>query len=353
MPSSKEYLYKLVTGKIKGPLAAFLRGFLFMLSLIYDLVVVILAFVYRIKPFRLNARVISVGNITLGGTGKTTLVEYLCAKLSSSGKRIAILTRGYKRDASGEGLAGMGDEPAMLQKELPQVHVLVDKDRVRAGIKAIKEHGADTLLLDDGMQQWRIFKDLEIVTIDAACPFGNYRLLPAGFLREPLSALRRADIFLLTRIAPEQDTEGLYARLRGINPRALIVESRHEPVSFTNTHNPDEVLNLSSFRGKHAAVFSGIGNPQGFEDCLCSLGINIGMPIRFSDHHDYTQNELDGIAGEAVKNKLEVIITTRKDAVKIARLENAGLPVFALDIKLNIIKNEAEFNRRLLSLYSL
>jgi len=353
MSFSHEYLYNLVTGKIKGPLAALLRGILFVLSFIYGLAVVILAFIYRIRPLRLSARVISVGNITLGGTGKTTLVEYLCAKLSSSGKKIAVLTRGYKRNAAGAGLAGMGDEPAMLQNKFPQVNVIVDKDRVRAGIKAIKEHGVDTLLLDDGMQQWRIAKDLEIVTIDAACPFGNYRLLPAGFLREPLSALRRADIFVLTQVAPDDDTSGLTLKLRKINPRALIVESIHKPVSFTNAHNPDEVLSLNSFRGRHAAVFSGIGNPQGFEDCLCSLGINIGLPIRFGDHHDYTQAELAGIAGEARENKLEAIITTQKDAVKISGLENPGLPVFTLDIKLTITKNEAELDRRLFSLYSL
>jgi len=353
MSSFEEYLYNLVTDKTKGPVAGFLRGLLFLLSLIYGLVVVILSFIYKIRRTQLNARVISVGNITLGGTGKTTLVEYLAAKLSSSGKKVAVLTRGYKRDSTGEGLAGMGDEPAMLQKALPQVQVIVDKDRVKAGIKAIKEYVADTLILDDGMQQWRLFKDLEIIAIDAANPFGNHRMLPAGFLREPLSALKRADIFVLTQVSSGQDTEGLCAKLRRINPRALIVESRHEPVSFSNTHNPDEVLSLSSFRGKHTAVFSGIGNPQGFEDCLCSLGLNIGLPIRFGDHHDYTQSELDGIAGEALKNKLEAIITTQKDAVKIARLENAGLPVFALDIKLNIIKHETEFERRLLSVYSL
>ncbi|TAM41813.1 tetraacyldisaccharide 4'-kinase [bacterium] len=351
MSSPKEYLYSLVTGKTKGPLAWLLREVLFTLSFIYGLAVVILAFIHRANQVRLNARVISVGNITLGGTGKTTLVEYLCAKLSSSGKKIAVLTRGYKRDAAAKGLAGMGDEPAMLQGKLPQVHVIVDKDRVRSGIKAIKEYAADTLILDDGMQQWRIFKELEIVTIDAVNPFGNYRMLPAGFLREPLSALKRADIFVLTQVAPYEDTSGLTAKLRKINPRALIVESMHEPVSFSNVHNPDEVLSLDYFRGKHVAAFSGIGNPQGFEDRLCSLGINIGLPIRFNDHHDYTQSELAGIAREARENKLEAIITTQKDAVKINRLETVGFLIVALDIKLSITKNEAEFDRRLLKLY--
>lgn len=353
MFSPRDYLYNLVTCKIKGPLAWFLRGFLFVLSLIYGLAVVILAFIYRIRPQRFNAKVISIGNITLGGTGKTTLVEYLCAKLTSSGKKIAVLSRGYKRDATREGFAGMGDEPAMLQKKLPWVYVIVDKDRVKAGIKAIKEYAADTLILDDGLQQWRIFKDLEIVTIDASNPFGNYRMLPAGFLREPFAALKRADIFVLTQVVSGQDTSGLTAKLKKINSRALIVESMHKPELFSNVRNPDESLSLSSFQGKNVAVFSGIGNPQGFEDCIRSLGINIGLSLRFSDHHDYTQGELDGIAKSAQEKRMDAIITTQKDAVKIRQLETAGLAVFVLDIKLNITKNEAEFSRRLLSLYSL
>ncbi|MFA4853932.1 MAG: tetraacyldisaccharide 4'-kinase [Candidatus Omnitrophota bacterium] len=351
MFSPRDYLYNLVTCKIKGPLAAFLRGFLFILSLAYGLAVVILAFLYRINPARLNAKVISVGNITLGGTGKTTFVEYLCAELSSSGKKIAVLTRGYKRNAAGEGLAGMGDEPAMLQKKLPQVHVIVDKDRVKAGIKAIKDYAADTLILDDGLQQWRIFKDLEIVTIDATNPFGNYRMLPAGFLREPLSALKRADIFVLTQVASGQDTSVLTAKLKSINPRALIVESMHKPESFSNVRNPDELLSLNSFQCKNVAVFSGIGNPQGFENSLSLLGINIKLLFRFSDHHDYTQRELDGIVKAAQEKKMDAIITTQKDAVKIRQLETAGLAIFVLDIKLSITKNEAEFDRRLLKLY--
>jgi tetraacyldisaccharide 4'-kinase len=351
MFSPKEYLYNLVTCKIKGPLATFLRGFLFAFSLVYGLAVIILAFIYRIRPARLNAKVISVGNITLGGTGKTTFVEYLSAKLSSAGNKIAVLSRGYKRDAARQGAQGMGDEPAMLQKRLPQVHVIVDKDRVKAGIKAIKDYAADTLILDDGLQQWRIYKDLEIVTIDACNPFGNYRMLPAGFLREPLAALKRADIFVLTQVVSGQDTSGLAAKLKRINPRALIVESMHNPEAFNNLRKPDELLGLDFFKGKRAAVFSGIGNPQGFEDCICSLGINIGLSFRFSDHHDYTQGELDGIVKAAQENNLDAIITTQKDAVKIKQLETAGLAIFVLDIKLSITKNEAEFDRRLLKFY--
>ncbi len=351
MFSPREYLYNLVTCKIKGPLAAFLRGFLFLFSLAYGLTVVILAFLYRRNPERLNAKVISVGNITLGGTGKTTFVEYLSAKLSSASNKIAVLSRGYKRDAARQGAQGMGDEPAMVQEKLPQVHVIVDKDRVKAGIKAIKDYAVDTLILDDGLQQWRIYKDLEIVTIDAANPFGNYRMLPAGFLREPLAALKRADIFVLTQVDFGQDTGSLADKLKRINPRALIVESMHRPEAFSDLRKPDELLGLDFLKGKRAAVFSGIGNPQGFENSLSSLGINIGLSFRFSDHHDYTQGDLGGIISSARENNLDAIITTQKDAVKIRQLETAGSAIFVLDIKLSITKNETELNRRLLKLY--
>ncbi len=352
MFSAKECLYNLATYKIKGPLAAFLRGFLFLLSLAYGLAVVILAFIYRISPLRLNAKVISVGNITLGGTGKTSFVEYLAGFLTREGKKTAILSRGYKRKVDKTGSQGLGDEPAMLQNKFPQVPVIVDKDRVKAASRAIKDYAADTLILDDGLQQWRIRKDLEIVAFDAGNPFGNYRLLPAGFLREPLSALKRADIFVLTQVNFGRDTGALADKLKRINPRALIVESVHQPQGFSSAHNPDELLGLEALKGKRVAVFSGIGNPQGFENCIHSLGINLGRSFRFTDHHDYTQADLLRIIKGAQDNNLDAIITTQKDAVKIRQLEIGDSRILVLDIKLSITKNEAELNRRLLKLYS-
>lgn len=349
----KEYLYNLLTGKINGPFAVLLRGFLFALSFVYGLAVIILAGFYRIRPVRFGAKVISVGNITLGGTGKTTFVEYLAGKLNSQGRKITVLSRGYKRDAGKQGAQGIGDEPAMLRKKLPFLQVIVDKNRVMAAFKAIRNYAADTLILDDGLQQWRIFKDLEIITIDTANPFGNYRMLPAGFLREPLSALRRADIFVLTQVGADQDTAELCAKLRRINFQALIVESIHKPEVFSSVSSPDGFLSLDSFKGKSVAVFSGIGNPQGFEDCVSSLEIKIAKAFRFADHHDYTQADIDSIIKAARQMNLDVIITTQKDAVKIRELQIRGAAILALDIKLSITKNEAEFNRRLLKLYSL
>jgi tetraacyldisaccharide 4'-kinase len=348
MPLNQEYLCNLATGKIKGPLGWFLRGFLFFLSLLYGVAVVILASFYRLKPRRLGAKVIGVGNITLGGTGKTTLVEYLAAKLSSGNVKVAVLSRGYKRTC-----AGIGDEPAMLKARLGQVAVIADPDRLKAARIAIKDYACSTLILDDGFQQWRIAKDLEIVTIDAANPFGNHRLLPAGFLREPLFALKRADIFVLTQTTLCPDTANLTHKLQRINPGALIVESRHEPKSLFRLDRPLEPLALEWLKGKHVALCCGIGNPQGFRDSVGGQGAKVIKFFKFDDHHDYTQAEILQMLGELKQDNLAALITTSKDAVKIKELGIDDPAILVLEITLNITKNETEFNRRLLKLYSI
>ncbi|MFA5092640.1 MAG: tetraacyldisaccharide 4'-kinase [Candidatus Omnitrophota bacterium] len=353
MSSVREYLYNLVTGKISGPVAVFLRACLWVLSLVYGLGVTILANFYRAKAKRFKAKVISVGNITLGGTGKTTLVEYLSSKITSAGHKVAVLSRGYKRDTRRLGTQSLGDEPTMLVKNLPLVKVVVNKNRIKGAQTAIDGYAADTLIIDDGLQQWKIAKDLEIVTIDAANPFGNGRLLPAGFLREPLSALKRADVFVLTQVRPEQDIVELYARLRGINSRALIVESIHKMDGFNSLSTPNETLDLNSFKSKIAVVFSGIGNPEGFEKNIQDLGIHVAKSFRFIDHHDYLQADIDKIIKMARLMQADTIITTQKDAVKIRELEIKGAQIVWLNIKLSITHNETEFNRRLLKLYSL
>jgi tetraacyldisaccharide 4'-kinase len=270
-----------------------------------------------------------------------------------AGNKVAVLSRGYKRDSKRLGVQSLGDEPAMLQKNLPLVRVVVDKNRIKAAQTAIRDYASDTLILDDGLQQWKIFKDLEVVTIDAQNPFGNYQVLPAGFLREPLFALKRADIFVLTQVCPGQNLDKLIIKLKGINSQALIVESRHEPNGISRLDQPDELLDPGFLKGKPVAIFSGIGNPDGFENSVCGLGIKVAKYYKFQDHHDYTQADILRIVKKAKENNLEAIITTQKDAVKIRELEVKGTGILVLKITLNITKNEAEFNRRLLKLYSL
>jgi tetraacyldisaccharide 4'-kinase len=349
----REYLYSLATDKKKGFIAGIFKIFLFTLSLIFGIVVRVLSFICRLRSYRLNCRVISVGNITLGGTGKTSLVEMLALNLKEQGRNVAVLSRGYKRlDARCSMLDAryetMGDEPYMLTRNLGDIPVIVDKDRIRAGKKAIRSNGADAVILDDGFQQWRIKKDLEIVTIDATNPFGNLHLLPRGILREPLSSLKRADIFVLTKVNLNPDTQDIKEFLKRINPKALIVEAIHNPVGFYRLGDRrDNLLSPAEFKGKKVSLVCGIADPQSFENLISSLGIGIELSLRFPDHHNYTQNDLKEVAHKSQEKNTETIITTEKDAVRFygLRITDYGLRVFVLRIKLEIIQYETFFNR--------
>ena len=355
----KKYLYNLATDKERGFLSALLKPLLFVLSLIYGLIVRVLIFINTGNQYRLKAKVISIGNITLGGTGKTSLVEYIARYLSGSRHKLAILSRGYKRRScgcAGQALAHdvMGDETHMLQKNLG-VPVIVDSDRVRGGNLAIKEGHPDTLILDDGFQQWRIKKDLEIVTIDAANPFGNGCLLPRGILREPLFSLGRADIFMLAKTNLTPDTQKIKHKLKELNPRALIADSVHAPAGFYELGGPGKLLSTEELKGKTVILISGIGDPASFEQLISGLGVKIGISLRFEDHYNYSREDLEKAALAAKEKNIDIFVTTEKDAARltpeVAVLR--GLKVLVLRIELKIIANEKEFHNRLLKLYSL
>jgi len=364
----QRYLYNLATDKYKGFFPALIKAGLFVLSCIYGLSVRLLIFLYHLRFYRLNCKVISIGNITLGGTGKTSLVEYIAHYLKQEGHKVAILSRGYKRKIAQCSIHNtqyetMGDEPYMLSRSLGDTAVIVDADRVRAARQAIGNHGADTVILDDGFQQWKIKKDLEIVTIDATNPFGNRYLIPRGILREPLTSLRRADIFILTKTNLKPDTRGLKEFLISINPKAAIFESIHKPVWFYEMDNPGKRLSLEMLKTKTAALFSGIGNPDSFENLILSLGINIGLSFKFRDHYDYSSEDLDKIVQAAKEKGVDAIITTEKDAARLSAVPAVGGSAFGgsyqlsamriLVLRINLqIKNEQEFHNRLLRLYS-
>lgn len=353
----KEYLYRLAVNKAHNPLDALMKALLYFLSLVYASLVRALICFYKIRPLRPGLKVISIGNITLGGTGKTSITEYVAAYLASCGHKVAIVSRGYRRgcgSSSGgkQDYQALGDEPCMLARKLKQIPVIVDKDRLRALRRAVREHNADTAVMDDAMQQWRIHKDLELVSIDALNPFGNYRLLPAGFLREPLSGLGRADVFVLTRCEERADLSDLLKRLRQLNPHALVVEAGHSPQGFYFIENEQEMLQPDLLKGKPAVLISAIGNPGGFEYLADKLGIDAVLSFRFSDHHHYSQQDLDRIIEKARGRGLQYLVTTEKDAVRMGHLDFKGMRVAVLVVKLAITKNEEEFKRRLLKLYT-
>jgi len=367
----REYLYNLATDRKRGFLSGIFKVLLFVLSLIYGLIVVILIFINKLKSQRLNVKVISVGNITLGGTGKTSLVEFIARYLKDQGHNVAILSRGYKRKVTRSlprlrsglpSVAGhqvtsietMGDEAYMLFRNLVDVPVVVEVDRIKAAVRAAKDFSADTVILDDGLQQWKIKKDLEIVTIDATNPLGNRHLLPRGILREPLSGLRRADMFVLTKTNLEPATKEIKDFLNRINPRAVIIESMHQPMGFYNVERPGELYGAEVLKGKTVTLFSGIGGPDAFENLITSLDIKVGLSFRFPDHHNYTEKDLEKIISRSRDKNIDTVITTEKDAVRILGLGvgDRGFSFFYLCIAM-AIKDEKRFYNRLLQLYPL
>jgi tetraacyldisaccharide 4'-kinase len=369
-----KYLSQLIAQDKKGIVFLLLRPLIYAFSFIYYLAIRFILGAYRIGIFaryRLNCVVISVGNITWGGTGKTPLVEMLVRRFSSEGYKVAILSRGYKKSlaprpspVAGDNIRNteyemwntvreMGDEPYLLKKNLPHIPVLVGKDRVATGRKAIKEYNVNTIILDDGFQYWRLYRDLDIVTINVCSAFGNSYLLPRGILREPLCSLKRADIFMLTKADLEKkDLLNLRERLKQINPRALIVESVHQPVELYDFDGVKAAL--EELRGREVCLLSSIADPISFEKTVSNLGAVISLKFQFPDHYDYQPEDIKRVIKACTERGIKEIITTEKDAVRLSayrvQSREEKIQIFILRIEIRIIKNEREFFDRLHSL---
>jgi tetraacyldisaccharide 4'-kinase len=244
-----------------------------------------------------------------------------------------------------------GDEPRMLADALPGVPVLICPRRVLSGDVATREFGAEVCLLDDGFQYWRLRKDLEIVLIDAARPFGFGHLLPRGLLREPLHALARAQVLLVMnadRLDP-RESEDLACRLRALAPLALLCEGRHTPAGLTDLRT-GEIRPLSWLRGRRVAALSSLGNPENFSRTLRDLGVTELEERRFPDHHLYTGEE--ACEGLSIRPPWDAVVTTAKDAPKLrhAAAGRAALEgtVYVLEVDLEITRGEAELRNRVL-----
>lgn len=349
-----------------------LRWFLHQLSHLYRGVVQLRLFLYRkgiMRHHMLGCQVISVGNLTVGGTGKTPVVEAFARQLTREGRSVAILSRGYKKNeppvaqrlwdrltlrekwipprvvSDGKELlldsAMSGDEPYMLASNLRNVVVLVDKDRVKSGRHAINKMGCDTLILDDGFQYLALKHQIEILLVDKTNPFANENVLPRGLLREPVRNIKRANFVFITK-SNGFGSRDLRDRIRELNPSAEIIECTHAARYLKNIYTDDRE-ELDFLKGARVTVVSGIARPEGFEKEVHKRGAQILRTWRFADHHRYGQQEVINIINESKDLGANVIITTEKDAVRFPKIERLDVPIYFIRVDIEILSGVEDF----------
>lgn len=362
----EQFAVDVILERRAGKRAGILRFVLLILSSVYRRIVTLRLSLYSsnlLHRHQLGCPVLSIGNLTVGGTGKTPVVEKLARDLRERGSRVAILSRGYKsvRPKGSRGRSPVrvvteggvllldsktaGDEPFMLAKNLRGVAVLIDKDRVECGRRAISSLGCHTLILDDGLQYLRLNRRFDLVLIDREAPFGNDHLLPRGTLREPPAHLRRATHILITK-CDGGDLSDLHSRIRNLNRTAPIIECRHRAVELQDIAT-GEVIPLSSLQGLRAGSLSAIASPESFEEGLRRLGVCLELTQSFADHHRYSKRELERFMARCVRRGVSCILTTEKDAVRMPRLLNQEIPIRYLRIEIEILKGEEHWQRML------
>ncbi|KPL05331.1 MAG: hypothetical protein AMJ73_01350 [candidate division Zixibacteria bacterium SM1_73] len=341
-----------------------LKLFFYIFSVFYWLGYHLRFLLYRsgaVKPKKLKAKVISIGNITLGGTGKTPLVIYLAEKLKQKELKVSILTRGYKRrkkeltevvreKRNRIHWTEVGDEPYLLASRLYNVPVMVSKYRGISGDEAEKKYQTQVLILDDGFQHWKLCRDLDIVVIDSMNPFGNLKLFPAGILREPLSSLKRADIFVLNKADQISDEQNVIRILRKYNQDAPIIQSVYKINSIerlldrsSREKNLPVQVEERHLEGRKALAFSGVGNPLSFEKSLDLLKVEVLNHRRFPDHFFYQKKDILNLEKEAQNLEADFMITTEKDSVRIPMMSQLKIPIYIFKIDMVITKGEETF----------
>jgi tetraacyldisaccharide 4'-kinase len=366
------FFLEVVLGERHDFKAKLTRAILFGGSKVFQVIVKLRRWLYNVRILRdktLGVQVIAIGNLTVGGTGKTPVVEKFARELRDAGRNVAILSRGYRSKpaplhrkflnkillredqtpprvvSDGKSLLldseTAGDEPYMLASNLKDVVVLVDKDRVKSGRYAIEKFGCDTLLLDDGFQYWHLRgRRHDVVLIDRQQPFGNEHLLPRGTLREPPSHLARAHTIFITK--SDGNTAELRERISKLNSSAAVIECVHRPLYledvFTGARHVLEIV-----RGKKVASLSGIAQPESFEQSLGKLGGELVYSKRFADHHRFTQQEILNAINRSKKRQAELIITTQKDAVRFPKIDRRDLPFYFMRVEIQIVAGANDF----------
>ena len=297
----------------------------------------------------MNVPVISVGNLTTGGTGKTPMVIWIARLLRTRNLRVAMISRGYGAEPESETAAWSGNDEAMeMELRLPDVPHLQDADRVRMANIAIDELDSEVLLLDDGFQHRRLHRDLDIVLINATNPFGFNRLLPRGLLREPISSLKRASVVVLTRCdqVPVAECERIINAVRQHNSEVLIAKTQTAARQWLQSDGQQQSLDVLD--QKRVFAFCGIGNPAGFRSTLEAFPLKlIGLRV-FPDHHPFSREELVELGDLAVRQRADAIVCTHKDLVKVGCNQLNGISVYALLIDLEFTSGQQAFESKLL-----
>lgn len=342
-----EHFHALVRGDRTGPWPALQRAGLKMLSVPYGLGVRCRNWLFDHgwkKAYRADVPVVSVGNLTVGGTGKTPCVEFVARFYRERAVRVAILSRGYGS------AQGRNDEALVLEENLPDVPHLQGPDRAELARVAAEELESELLLLDDGFQHRRLARDLDLVLLDATLPWGHGHLLPRGLLREPRSSLRRAHVAVLTRcdLAGPAAVAELRREVVRRAPALPIVESEHRPALWRNAVGAEQ--ELEALRGKPVAGFCGLGNPEGFRQSLVRLGLDVIAWRTFGDHHPYSREDIEDLRRWARQLPADTaVVTTQKDLVKI-RLDRLGdRELWALVIRLHVTAGLDVLEEKLLS----
>jgi tetraacyldisaccharide 4'-kinase len=338
----------LISGRSTGPPAALLRFFMGVAATGYSLIVRLHNFLYSKRWLEIHTAdvpVISIGNITAGGTGKTPLVIWICRFLQNKNVPCAILTRGYKTHTKKRGTSDEGratrDEPAILTESCPQAKIIVNPNRAEAAAEAVDKFGAKVLIMDDGFQHRRLHRDLDIVTIDGTCPFGYGKLLPAGLLREPVASLRRADAAVLTRCdqISKSELSRIEKKLQLINPDMVIAKSIHNPICAKTMTG--KKITIEQLKDKKIFAFCGIGNPDAFLNTVRNTGANLVGSKIYNDHYHYTDSDIDDIHNQANRLEADLILSTQKDHTQYAiRNTQYELPFAYLAVEIKILAGE-------------